>query len=216
MADKLGGRKTNRRHRSPNLTIDYESFSLTDEYLLRGLVSIILDSGMAIWGPPAPPAAAAEAPPPCLELGRPSAAAGVCGRFRETTAGCLGGGVVGGLPEVAAAASDQAASIMAAAEASEVAVEGAAAAREAALLGSAAIEVAEVAVAEGAAAAEGMPPPPWCPATGMAKAQDLGSDTCAPRLSHPRCGNSENGAKSLEWTLKHSFHVRLSLSRFFS
>ena len=27
---------------------DYESFSLTDEYLLRGLVSIILDSGMAI------------------------------------------------------------------------------------------------------------------------------------------------------------------------
>lgn len=150
-------------------------FSLTDEYLLRGLVSIILVSGMAIWGPTAAAAAAAAIAPPCLELGLPNAAAGVCGRFREG----FGGGVVGG-PEVAAAAaaSGQATSIMAAAaaaaaaEVSEVAVEGAG--RDAGPVEVAA--EAEVAEADGAPP-EGMPQAPWCPATGIAKG--LGSDTCA-------------------------------------
>ena len=147
--------------------------SLTEEYLLRGLVSIILDSaGMAICGPPeaATAPAATAPPPPCLELGRPSAAAGVCGRFREAT-GCLGGGVVGGLPAAvvaAAAASDQAASIMAAAEAE-------------ALLSEVEVEVTvEVALAE-AEVAEAEGGGPLCPATGMAK-KALGlrrSDTCA-------------------------------------
>ena len=149
--------------------------SLTEEYLLRGLVSIILDSapGMATCGPTEAPTEATEAkeaPPPCLELGRPSAAAGVCGRFREAT-GCLGGGVVGGLPAAvvaAAAASDQAASIMAAAEA-------------AALLSEVEVEVTvEVALAE-AEVAEAEGGGPLCPATGMAK-KALGlrrSDTCA-------------------------------------
>ena len=62
---------------------------LTDEYLLLGLVCImILVSGMAICGPTAPAAAAAA---PCLELGRPRAAAGVCGRFLQG----FGGGAVG-------------------------------------------------------------------------------------------------------------------------